>query len=132
MPGAPRPAESAEGRLRQMHAMARDFAASDDFRGESWQTLRLLSKPLVRYGKPGSHVTDGALFAYFLTTDPEAFLMIEAVAGKDGPEWRYAFAPMSIYALKGSWKGTETWSLDYHRGYQATDPFHVRPFQPEE
>ena len=40
--------------------------------------------------------------------------MLEARAGKDGPEWQYAFAPMTIYALKASWKG--------QRGLGAPDP----------
>ena len=77
VPGAPRPAETAMLRLRQMHALTRDFGAEDDFRFQSWQPLRLLSKPFARYGKPGSDVIDGALFAYVLTTDPEVYLMIE-------------------------------------------------------
>jgi len=131
VPDAPRPAASAESRLRQIQAMARDFSASDEFRFESWQSLRLLSKPLARYGKPESRVTDGALFAFVLTTDPEAFLMIEAVAGTDGTEWRYAFAPMSIYPLKASYKGREVWSLEDRRGGDPNEPFHVRPFEPE-
>ena len=34
-------------------------------------------------------------------TDPEAFLFLEARAGHDGPEWQYAFAPMTCYAAEG-------------------------------
>ena len=72
---APTPAATPEQRLRQMHALVREVTVEDHFRRESWQTLRMLSKPFARYGKPGSA---RALFAYVLTTDPEAYLMLEA------------------------------------------------------
>ncbi len=130
IPGAARPAETAQQRLRQMQALVRDFSASDDFRGQSWQPLRMQPKPLAHYGKPGSEVTDGALFAYVLTTDPEVFLMIEARKGRDGLEWQYAFAPMSIYPLQGSWKGRVVWSLDFRPAFDSDSPFHVREFRP--
>src|SRR5438094_145686 len=80
-------------------------------------TLGLLPKPFARYGKPGTGVVDGALFAYVLTTDPDVYLMIEARAGQGGPEWQYAFAPASVWALKGSWKGEEVWSLPYREAW---------------
>jgi hypothetical protein len=131
VPGAPRPAENAEQRLRQMPALIQDFAAQDNFQGQSWQRLRLLAKPLARYGKPGTSLLDGALFGFVLGTDPEACVMLEARTGTDGPEWQYAFAPMSTYALKGSWKGQEVWSLPWRKpGSKGPDqPFHNRNFQ---
>jgi hypothetical protein len=123
VPGAPKPAESAERRLRQMRDLAQEFAAEDDFQGESWQKLRLLPKPFARYGKPGTDLIDGALFSFVLTTDPEVYLMIEARNGTDGAEWHYAFAPMTSYAVKGLWKGKEVWSLPWRRGATPNDPF---------
>jgi hypothetical protein len=132
VPGAPRPAESADQRLRQIHALSREFSADDDFRGQSWQPLRLLPKPFARYGKPGSDVTDGALFAYVLTTDPEVYLMIEARKGSNGPEWQYAFAPMSVYGLRGLCKGRVVWSLDFRPSGDPTGTFHLRDFQPRD
>jgi hypothetical protein len=134
IPGAPRPAEAGEQRLRQMRALTQDFVVEDDFQGKSWQRLRLLSKPLARYGKPGTSLLDGALFSFVLGTDPEAYLMLEARIGPDGPEWQYAFAPMSIYALKATWKGKEVWSVPWRqaadRGPDRT--FHTRFFQARE
>jgi hypothetical protein len=132
VPGAPRPADTAEQRLRQMHDLTRDFTANDFFRGQSWQPLRMLSKPLARYGKPGSEVTDGALFAYVLTTDPEVFLMIEARTGRDGPEWQYAFAPMSVYTLEGSCKKRVVCNLQSWPGGDPVGTFYLRGFQPGE
>ncbi len=111
VPDAPRPADSAEGRLRQLRGIAADFAAEDHFETKAWNALRLLPKPLLRYGKAGNTVEDGALFAFVLGTDPEVFLMIEARAGKSGSEWQYALAPMTCYPVKATWKGKPTWSL---------------------
>ena len=127
-PGAPKPAETPEQRLRQMQALAREFSAEDFFRQESWQPLRMLTKPFARYGKPDNKATDGALFAYVLTTDPEALLMLEVRAGKDGPEWHYAFAPMTIYGLKASCKGRQVWEIPgrWSGGSKQDQPFHVR------
>jgi hypothetical protein len=110
VPGAPRPADSADQRLRQMKELVEGFAVSDDFRSNGWQALRPMPKPFARYGKPGTSTVDGGLFCFALGTDPEAFLMLEAHAGKDGTEWQYAFAPQTMYALKASWKGTEAWT----------------------
>ena len=100
--------------------MAQEFAADDNFEGKAWSTLRLLPKPLTRYGKPGGPVEDGALFSFVLGTDPEVFLMLEARPGKAGFEWQYAFAPMTSYEVKGSWKGKEVWALPWRKN--AHDP----------
>jgi hypothetical protein len=111
LPGAPKPAEAAEPRLRQMQALAQEFSAQCMIPPSSWNQLRRLSKPLARYGKPGTDVIDGALFSFVLATDPEVYLMIEARAGKDGPDWQYAFAPMTVRAVTCSRKGEAVWSL---------------------
>ena len=120
IPDAPKPAATSEQRLRQMSAMARDFSADDHFESKAWNTLRLLPRPLLRYGKAGAKVEDGALFAFVLGTDPEVFLMLESRAGKDGFEWQYAFAPMTCYQVKASWKGKEVWALPLR--LPANDP----------
>jgi hypothetical protein len=120
VPDAPKPAATPDQRLRQMRALAREFAADDNFEGKGWNSLRFLPKPLLRYGKAGAKVEDGALFSFVLGTDPEVFLMLEARPGKDGLEWQYAFAPMTSYEVKGSWKGKEVWSLPWRK--DSNDP----------
>ena len=128
VPGAPRPAELPEPRSRQMQALAREFTAEDYFKEKSWQPLRMLTRPLARYGKPDAEVVDGALFAYVLTTDPEVYLMLEARAGKGGPEWQYAFAPMTIYSVRATWKGQPVWELPtrWLDASKPTEPFYFR------
>ncbi len=79
-----------------MRNLARQFSASvsDDQFGR--QQLRLLSKPLYRYGKAGSPVLDGAIFAFAKGTNPEVMVLIEAVReASDDYMWRYAPARMS-------------------------------------
>ena len=120
IPNAPKPASTPEQRLRQMRTMAEGFAAEDNFETKGWNALRLLPKPLTRYGKAGSAVEDGALFAFVLGTDPEVFLMLEARSGKSGVEWQYALAPMTCYPVKGTCQGKEIWSLPLR--LPASDP----------
>ena len=127
VPGAPKPADTAEKRLRQMREITRDFTAEDQFRNASWQSLRMLPKPFARYGEEGTELIDGALFAYVLTTDPEVYVLLEARKTVGGSEWQFAFAPSTIYPVRGSWKGTEVWSLPFRFALnKATDPFFYR------
>jgi hypothetical protein len=118
---APTPAPTPEARLRQLRALAEGFSASDNFRGNGWSQLRLLPKPWLRYGKAGSAVEDGALFAQVLGTDPEVFLVIESRKNPAGGlRWEYALAPMSSFELKVSLKGNEVWTVPWRKS--AKDP----------
>lgn len=112
---APRPADSAAGRTRQIKALVQEFHVTDNMGERGWTKLRLLPTPVARYGKPGTDIIDGALFAFAFGTDPEAFLLIEVRSGKDGPEWHYAFAPMTCFDLKGTYGGKTVWDLPYRR-----------------
>jgi hypothetical protein len=94
IPRAPRPAPAPSERLRQMRALAREFKASVDLENGGTQ-LRLLSQPLFRYESE----TDGAIFAFVLTTDPEVLLLIDDRVGSRGHAWHYAFARMSNHSL---------------------------------
>jgi hypothetical protein len=124
LPGAPTPADTPAQRLRQIRAFADEFRATDDKGKKGWLELRLLPKPIARYGRPGSKLIDGALFAFVEGTDPEVFLFLEARAGDRGREWQYAFAPMTVFAVKGSYRGKPVWELPDRM--PASDP--VKPF----
>jgi len=124
LPGAPKPADSAAQRLRQMRSLAEGFRASDNFKRKGWSELRLLPTPITRYGKQGTTLSDGALFAFVLGTDPEVFLFLEDRLGKDGTEWVYALAPMTVFAVKGWYRGDLVWELpDREPSYDPSKPF---------
>jgi hypothetical protein len=126
VPDAPAPATTPQARLRQLHALAEQFSATDDFLGAGWSRLRLMPKPWLRYGKAGSGVEDGALFAFALGTEPEVALMIEVrpdPAG--GHRWEYALAPMTSFEVKAFWKGKQVWTLPWRKlSKDPTDPFY--------
>jgi hypothetical protein len=124
LPGATKPADSPAQRLRQMREFAEEFRATDDKGKKGWVELRLLPKPIARYGRPGSKLIDGALFAFVEGTDPEVFLFLEARASDRGREWQYALAPMTVFAVKGSYRGKPVWELPDRM--PASDP--VKPF----
>ncbi len=130
IPGVPKPADTPQQRLRQMHGLAAEFRAEDDFWGRGWNALRLLPKPIGRYGKAGGTPEDGALFAFVLGTDPEAFLFIEARRGAEGLEWQYAFAPMTCWALKAEHKGRPVWNLALRNSDLPFRTFYSRVYQP--
>ena len=129
--GRARPAETERQRTRQMRSLSEGFRASDNFKEKGWSELRLLPTPILRYGVSGTEPFDGALFAFVLGTDPEVFLFLEARSGKEGPEWQYALAPMTVFAVKGSYRGKAVWQLpDRQPGGDPTRPFFNRAYEP--
>ena len=113
VPGAPKPAATAEQRMRQMRELLDGFKAEMNLQLKTWHQLRPLTKPLVRYGKSGTETLDGSLFAFVLTTDPEVYLLLEARNGERGLEWQYAFAPEANSPIRCSWKGKSAWTFDF-------------------
>ena len=100
---APPPADSASVRGVQLRSLARRFSAElIDTRGgdEVGRELRLLNQPLYRYASPSQNVVDGALFAFVEGTDPEAWIVLEAVETDGGAKWRCALARMNRDALQ--------------------------------
>jgi hypothetical protein len=125
--GAPRPARSAPQRLAQMRAFTRDFSASTTDHTERRLELRLLPNPLYRYESTDPDVLDGALFAFVISTDPEALLVIEArkQAPADGPVWDYAICRLTDLGLMVRHNGKEVFTaplIPY--GSPQQDPKH--------
>jgi hypothetical protein len=114
----PAPVASATGRMQQMRTFCRDFSAkSVSSRGERTE-LRLLPQPLYRYESINSDVVDGALFAFVCSigTDPEAFLLLEAINEAEGPRWNYALARFSHMNLFVNIKDREVWQAIRDQG----------------
>jgi hypothetical protein len=108
IPDAPAPASTPAERLRQMRALARGFQVEMD-PGSGPVPLRLLTQPLNRYEPDRADLTDGALFAFVLATDPEALLVIEARPAGGTPAWHYGFGRMSSKGLKAKHRGQLVW-----------------------
>jgi hypothetical protein len=64
IPGAPAPADSAAGRLRQMRALAKEFTSLKTNRAGVDSAMRMLSQPLYRYEGTKGDLIDGGLFVF--------------------------------------------------------------------
>ena len=86
-----------------MRTLARRFSAElVDTRGgdEVGRELRLLNQPAHRYACPSAKVLDGGLFAFVEGTDPEAWVILEAIETEAGPKWQFAVVRMNSDALQ--------------------------------
>jgi hypothetical protein len=109
---AAEPSASKAQRLVQMRKVASQFTVQlTDWSGERYR-LRLLPRPLFRYGSPDSDVLDGALFAFTYTTDPELLVMVEVRKSDKGFRWMYGHARMNIGDLSVSLGDREIWKAD--------------------
>jgi hypothetical protein len=127
VPVAGAPADSAAKRLVQMRAMAREFSVERNHPEQGKDTLRGLSQPIFRYASPALDIADGAMFVFVEGTDPEAFLLVEAV-GKENPQWQFAFARMNIVEFDGKYKGQEVWhadKVDWDTMFDKQEPYAI-------
>ncbi len=123
VPDAPKPATNPVQRLTQMRDIAKRFTASDKFEGRPQSDeLRLLTKPLVRFGANNTDILDGALFVHAHGTDPELMIVIEALKKSTDSDhrWYYSLAPMTGYALNASLDGKPVWEVAWRQ--QPNDP----------
>ena len=115
VPDAPPPAKTAAARLVQMRRLAEAFQVEvDDKRATeiTVRQLRLMSRPVHRYGKPDGSVLDGAIFAYAVSSDPGAILVLEVVSSDDGPRWQYGFARVWSYGARATHSGKRVWTVE--------------------
>jgi hypothetical protein len=129
LPNAPEPAASEANRLIQMKSLAGRFRAEvikglPSFpEGSVWQ-LRLLPKPLLRYGSPKHLARDGAVFAFCQDSDPDVFLMLEVRGHDSDLTWHYAMGPLTSREAKGWYDDQPVWSIPLRR--PPSDP--KRPY----
>lgn len=128
VPNAPVPANSPVQRLIQMRDIAKRFTASDEFEGRPQSDeLRLLTKPLIRFGAENSDTLDGALFAHAHGTDPELLIVLEALKSDGAFRWHYSLAPMTGYALKASLDAKPVWEVAWRKPpFNPEEPFFIR------
>jgi hypothetical protein len=112
VPEAPVPAATRPLRLRQMKTLAEKFRATLlgwKLDNTDREELRLLSRPLYRYEPKEGPVSDGAVFAFVMGTDPEVLLLLEAVKEGETAKWQYAFARRTSGELEARFQDTVVW-----------------------
>lgn len=137
--GVAAPAESKVKRLAQMRALARDFAAFDDFkinatdRETTRHELRLMSNPLYRYDAERQGVIDAAVFAFTLGTDPELLMVLEARETSDGAKtWEYALTAMTCWAVEVKHRDRSVWRVGERlQNHSPRDGYHSWAFARE-
>lgn len=112
---APTPSDNASVRLRQMRMLAREYIATIQEKGHQPERLRLLPSPIYRYPAKGldSSISDGAMFAFVVGTDPETLLLIESTkATTQAATWQVAFARMTVVPTEVHRNGEIVWESD--------------------
>ena len=121
VPDAPKPAESAVGRLRQMRSLADGF--SSEYTAHHLDNkpfaLRLLAQPLYRYETDDDAKADGAMFVFVQSTASVALLLLESRPARDGWRWHYAFASLVSGPVTVKYGGKEVASIE--KDYSKAD-----------
>jgi len=125
VPDAPKPAETAAERLRQMKEMAGKFTSTytaTHLDSKPFE-LRLLTQPLYRYETEDAKA-DGAVFAFVQSTALVALLLLESRSTRDGPRWHYAYASLVSGPVTAKYGDKEIASIekDYSKG-DRTKPY---------
>lgn len=125
VPDAPKPAETAAERLRQMRTVAGKFTSAytaAHLDNKPFE-LRLLAQPLYRYETEDAK-DDGAVFAFVQSTALVSLLLLESRPTRDGPRWHYAYASMVSGPVTARYGDKEVASIekDYSKG-DRTKPY---------
>jgi hypothetical protein len=131
------PGKTASVRLNQMRQLARRFSAQLLDKRTSAEAvtreLRLLNQPVYRYESPAAGVVDGGLFALVETTDPEVWVLLEAVQRDGKSTWQYALARMNSDAceVRLDDKPVESWEKILQPWRITKAPYTTVGFRPE-
>jgi len=111
VPDAAAPADTASRRLSQMRTIAGRFSASCIVR-EDRSSLRLMTTPVYRYGKPEGDLIDGAILLFVQGTDPELLVLLEARRDGESAQWQYALARMTMWGIDVTYQDAKVWSVE--------------------
>lgn len=121
VPDAPEPAATVAQRLLQLRRIAREFSVHKTDRERAQRTMRLLPQPIYRYRSQKGEVIDGALFVFVQGTDPEVFLLLEAVEQGGKRHWQYALARMNSVQFAVKHRDAEVWRTEILPWSQVTN-----------
>ena len=118
---APRPGRSAGVRRIQLRRLAKRFSVERiDPDGERHQ-LRLLSAPLLTYGREPADVLAGAMFAFVQATNPDTLLLLEARRHGGEHRWEYALARLHHREMRATLSGAPVWTVGQLSNAQKGD-----------
>jgi len=116
VPGEPVVGKTPLERQRQMKKLAEEFTAEMfDTRvniGGEDQQLRPMTQPVYRYESPSRAVLEGGVFAYVVGTDPELFLMLQAIEKDGSRQWQYGLARMSMDSMRMKHQQKDVWQAE--------------------
>ncbi len=109
----------------------------------SREGLRLMPTPLHRYASAKRGIIDGALFSMTSSTDPEIFVVVEAIAKTDSKpsHWRYGVYRMNsnpqevkfdgdvVVTYTGYWKSPQAKNDPYIERWMGQIPEELRSVQ---
>jgi hypothetical protein len=130
---APKPAESAVERLRQMKSLATKFSLTYTHftRNSKPDELRLLVQPMFRFeASDDRQYLDGAIFGFSQGTAPMGLLLFEARQKGESQQWHYAFARMAGGAVTAKYDMKEVFSVEKSDGQDPKKTFFILHGQP--
>jgi hypothetical protein len=131
-PDAPKPAESAAERLRQMKSLAGKFSTTYSTRDTKPDELRLLIQPLFRHeANDEAKRLDGAAFGFSQSTTPMCILLVEARRNGESYRYHYAFARFSTQTMTTKLGDKEVFAVErYDLSRDPKKAFLALPKQP--
>lgn len=117
-------AKNKVARMLQMKRIAKRFAVRiEDQVSGTQEQMRLLVRPLHRYGKEKTELVDGAIFGFASNgTNSDALLLVEWNEKADYRGWRYGWVQMTTGELAATLDGKEVWRAPY-RTFRPTSKF---------
>jgi hypothetical protein len=126
-PEAPKPAQQAPRRLVQMKDLLGKLAVHEVGKTGSRYELRLMPKPLHRYGEEDSKLLDGAIFAFAYGTNPELLAVMEASG--DPAAWYVGFARCGTAEPHVMLGEKEIFQLPYAKATTPQDTYWNFPYR---
>jgi hypothetical protein len=124
LPDPTAPADVPPRRLHQMREIARRFEFEDRGEKNELYQLRLLPQPIHRYGSADDRLVDGTFFVFAYGTNPQALLVIELHADKDGNKtWHYGCARVSGHTVLAKLDGKQVFSAAAISQLDPEDPY---------
>lgn len=105
------PGATARLRQSQLKLLIRDFAASEEFNGQTYQ-LRILPRPIYEYEDNEHGVLSGAVFVIANGTNAEILMLVEARAPNgDAPaHWVAGFSRLATASLEVTYAKGDFWN----------------------